>query len=215
MNPSDPPIRVFVVDDHPMVRSGLAATIRGEPGLALAGESGDGEHALAAIPAAAPDVVLMDLAMPRRDGVSVIAALRPTMPSTRFVVLTSSVDHADVRRAIDAGAAGYVGKTASAAELVAMIRSAHAGRRVLSPEATDALVAARQGLEPGADLTPRERELLALMARGLNNQEIAAELGISLPTVKFHVTNVLAKLGVDNRTEAVLKALKLKLVAGP
>ena len=211
----NPPIRVYIVDDHPMVRAGLAATIRGEPDLALVGESGDGDHAIAAIPAAEPSVVLVDLAMPRRDGVSVIETLRPSMPSTRFVVLTSSVDSADVRRAIDAGAAGYVGKTASPAELVAAIRAAHVGRRVLSPEATDALVAARQSPLPGADLTPRERELLTLMVRGLNNQETAAELGISLPTVKFHVTNVLAKLGVDNRTEAVLKAIKLKLVSGP
>lgn len=208
-------IRVFVVDDHPMVRAGLAAMIDGETDLVNVGEAGDGAEALRLVPAARPDVVLMDLAMPHLDGVGAITALRPLLPSTRFVVLTSLVDPAQVGRAIDAGATGYLLKNASAQDLVLAIRAAHGGRRMLAPEATDALVAQRQQRGPGADLTQRERELLALMARGLNNQEIAAELAIAVPTVKFHITNILSKLGVENRTEAVVAALKHGLVPAP
>lgn len=205
-------IRVFVVDDHPMIRAGLAAMIDAEPDFEHVGEAADGEEAVRCIPHAAPHVVLMDLVMPKMDGIAAIAALRGKYPSTRFVILTSLVEPAEIKRAIDSGAFGYLLKNASSHELAAVIRAAHAGRRVLAPEATDALIAASQQPTPGADLTQRERELLALMTRGLNNQEIAAELAISLPTVKFHVTNILSKLHVDNRTEAVLKALKHKLV---
>lgn len=208
-------IRVFVVDDHPMVRTGLAAMIRAEADLELVGEAADGREAIERVPAAAPHVVLMDLVMPRVDGIAAIAALRPSLPQTRFVVLTSLVDPAEVDRAIDAGATGYVLKNASAHDLVAVVRAAHSGRRTLAPEVTDALIAQRQQRPPGADLTQRERELLALMARGLNNQEIAARLAIAVPTVKFHITNILGKLQVDNRTEAVLTALKHKLVPAP
>lgn len=208
-------IRVFVVDDHPMIRTGLAAMIDAEPDFERVGEAADGEEALRLAPAAAPDVVLMDLVMPRLDGIAAIAALRPRLPKTRFVVLTSVVDPAEIDRAIDAGATGYVLKNAASHDLVAVIRAAAAGRRTLAPEVTDALIARRQQRAPGADLTQRERELLALMTRGLNNQEIAAELAIAVPTVKFHITNILSKLGVDNRTEAVLLALKHKLVPAP
>jgi NarL family two-component system response regulator LiaR len=208
-------IRVFVVDDHPMIRTGLAAMIDAEADLQRVGEAGDGEEALRLLPAAAPDVVLMDLVMPRLDGIAVIEALKPRMPDTRFVVLTSLVEPAQVDRAIEAGATGYLLKNASAHELVAVIRAAAAGRRTLAPEVTDALITQRQRRVLGADLTQRERELLTLMTRGLNNQEIAAELAIAVPTVKFHVTNILSKLHADNRTEAVLTALKHRLVPGP
>jgi two-component system, NarL family, response regulator LiaR len=208
-------IRVFIVDDHPMIRAGLAAMIDGESDLVRVGEAAHGQDAVRLIPAAAPDVVLMDLVMPQLDGIAAISLLRPRMPSTKFVVLTSLVDPAEVDRAIAAGANGYLLKNASAQELVAVIRAAHTGRRTLAPEVTDAMIARRQNAAPGADLTPRERELLALMTRGLNNQEIASELGIALPTVKFHITNILGKLHADNRTEAVLTALKHKLVPAP
>ncbi len=208
-------IRVFVVDDHPMVRTGLAAVIRAETDLELVGEAADGREAIERVPAAAPHVVLIDLVMPRVDGIGAIAALRPAMPQTRFVVLTSAVDPAEVKRAIDAGATGYLLKNASAHELVAAVRAAHGGRRTLAPEITDALIAQRQQPAPGADLTQRERELLALMARGLSNQDIAAEMAIAVPTVKFHITNILGKLQVDNRTVAVLVALRHKLVPAP
>ena len=208
-------IRVFVVDDHPMVRAGLAQMLDAEPDLQRVGEAADGAEALQRVPGAGPDVVLVDLVMPRLDGIAVIAALKPRLPQTHFVVLTSLLEPEQVDRAIAAGAAGYLLKTASAHELVAVIRAAHGGRRTLAPEVTDALIAKRQARPPGADLTQRERELLALMTRGLNNQEIAAELDIAVATVKYHVTNILAKLQADNRTEAVLTALKHKLVPGP
>ena len=205
-------IRVFIVDDHPMIRSGLAAMIDAESDLEHVGEAANGEEAVRLAPAAAPDVVLMDLVMPQMDGIAATALLRESLPSTRILILTSLLEAGEVRRAIEAGACGYLLKNATAQELVTTIRSAYAGRRVLAPEATDALIAAAQQRPPGADLTQREREILALMTRGLNNQEIAAELSIAVPTVKFHITNVLSKLHVDNRTEAVLAALKHKLV---
>lgn len=208
-------IRVFVVDDHPMVRTGLAAMIDGESELERVGEAANGAEALRLIPAAAPDVVLIDLVMPQMDGIEVTSRLRPLLPGAKFVILTSLVDPGEVDRAIAAGANGYLLKTASAHELVNVIRAAHAGRRTLAPEVTDALIARRQQSTPGNDLTPRERELLGLMTRGMNNQEISVELSIALPTVKFHITNILSKLQADNRTEAVLTALKHKIVPAP
>lgn len=216
MTSGRPRIRVFVVDDHPMIRSGLAAMIDGEADFHRVGEASHGADAVRMIPALAPelqpDVVLMDLLMPQMDGIEAMTLLRPRLPATRFVILTSLTEPAEVQRALAAGAAGYLTKTASAQELVNVIRSAHGGRRVLSPEATEALISASHQPSPGADLTQRERELLALMARGLSNQDISAELGIALPTVKFHITNILGKLGAANRTEAVLTALRHRLV---
>ena len=207
-----PPIRVFLADDHPMVRAGLAGMIQGESGLTLAGEAADGREAVKLIPTLQPDVVLLDMAMPHLDGVGVIEALHASSPDTRFVILSSLLDPLQVDRAVRAGARGYLLKTASAQELVTMIRQVHAGRRVLGPEITDALIANQQRDVPGADLTTRERQLLALMVQGMSNQEIAEAMGIALPTVKYHVTNVLGKLQVDSRTEAVVLALKHKLV---
>jgi two-component system, NarL family, response regulator LiaR len=206
-------IRVFVVDDHPMIRHGLAAMLRAEPGLAWVGDAADGADAVRLAPELKPDVVLMDLVMPRMDGVAAIAALRPLLPRCRFVILTSLLEPAEVKRAIDAGASGYLLKNASSQELVTVIQMAHRGQRVLAPEVTDALAASQRNAAPGDDLTQRERELLALMARGHSNQEISTQLTIAMPTVKFHVTNILAKLHADNRTEAVLIALRHKLVA--
>jgi two-component system, NarL family, response regulator LiaR len=205
-------IRVFVVDDHPMIRHGLAAMLRAEPGMLWVGDAADGADAVRLAPTLRPDVVLMDLVMPRMDGVAAIAALRPVLPRCRFVILTSLLEPAEVKRAIEAGASGYLLKNASSQELVTVIQAAHRGQRVLAPEVTDAL-AAQQKAAPGSDLTQRERELLALMARGHSNQEISTQLAIAMPTVKFHVTNILAKLHADNRTEAVLIALRHKLVA--
>jgi len=206
-------IRVFIVDDHPMIRAGLGAMISSEPDFEFVGEAGNGQDALRVVPVAGPHVVLMDLVMPQMDGIAAIEVLRKQLPSTRFLILTSLVEPSEVQRAIKAGACGYLLKNASAMELVDVIRNAFAGRRVLAPEVTDAMIAASQQPAPGADLTQREREILGLMTRGLNNQEIAAELTVAVPTVKFHITNILSKLHVDNRTEAVLKALKHKLVA--
>jgi len=209
------PIRVFIVDDHPMIRTGLAAMIDGESDLLRVGEAAHGQDAVRLIPAAAPDVVLMDLVMPQMDGVAATAQLRPLLPATRFIILTSLVDPGEAERAFAAGADGYVLKNASAQELVSVIRSAHTGRRTLAPEVTDALIAHRQHRAPGSDLTQRERELLALMTLGMNNQEIATRLTIAVPTVKFHITNILGKLAANNRTEAVLIAIKHRIVPAP
>jgi len=211
-SPATAPIRIFLVDDHPMIRCGLAAMIDGEDDFALVGEAASGDEAVARIPPLKPDVVLMDLVMPGTDGITAIERLQPGLPGTRFVVLTSLVEPGEIRRAIKAGASGYLLKNATSQELITVLRETHAGRRVLAPEATDAIIAASQQPSPGADLTQRERELLVLMSRGMSNQQIANELSIALPTVKFHITNILGKLHADNRTEAVLLALKHKLV---
>lgn len=207
-----PTIRVFVVDDHPMIRHGLAAMVQAERELLWVGDAATGEDAVRMAPALKPDVVLMDLVMPQMDGIAAIAALRPLLPTTRFVVLTSLLEPSEVKRSLDAGASSFLLKNASAQELITVIRATASGHRVLAPEVTDALIAGERRNSPGGDLTHRERELLALMARGLSNQEISNRLLIAMPTVKFHVTNILAKLHADNRTEAVLTALKHKLV---
>ncbi|MCW5637252.1 MAG: response regulator transcription factor [Rubrivivax sp.] len=207
------PVRVFVIDDHPMIRHGLAAMIRGEREFEWVGEAASGDDALKLAPALLPDLVLVDLVMPGPDGVATIEALKPLLPAAHFVVLTSVLEPAEVRRAMDAGAGGYLLKSASTQELVTVMRSAARGQRVLAPEVSDALAADERAAVPGADLTQRERELLGLMARGLSNQQISNRLGIAMPTVKFHVTNILAKLHADNRTEAVLTALRSKIVS--
>ncbi len=206
------PIRIFVVDDHPMIRHGLVAMLRSESSLLWVGEAADGAEAVRLAPLAAPDVVLVDLVMPRMDGVAAIVAMRPLLPQAKFLVLTSVLEASEVRRAMAAGASGFLLKNASPQELVNVIISAARGQRVMAPEVTDALIADQRESHPGDELTSRERELLALMATGLSNQEIATRLSIAMPTVKFHVTNILAKLHADNRTEAVLVALKHKLV---
>ncbi len=208
-----PVIRVFVVDDHPMIRHGLAAMVQAEREMLWVGEAASGEDALRMAPTLKPDVVLMDLVMPQMDGIATIAALRPLLPSARFVVLTSLLEPTEVKRALDAGASSFLLKNASAQELITVIRATASGHRVLAPEVTDALAAGEKRASLGSDLTARERELLALMARGLSNQEISNRLAIAMPTVKFHVTNILAKLHADNRTEAVLTALRHRLVA--
>lgn len=204
-------IRVFVVDDHTMIRRGLAAMIQAEADLELVGEAVDGADAIAQVPALAPDVVLLDLLMPQVDGIAALIALKPLVPTTRFVVLTSQVDPDAVRQALEHGATSYIVKNASSQELVTAIHNAHLGRRALAPEATDALVSASRRTRMGDSLTPRELEVLGLMTEGLSNQDIAGRIGITVPTVKFHVTNILGKLQAPNRTGAVLIALRERL----
>jgi len=211
---TEPAIRIFLADDHPMVRAGLAAMIRGESGMCLVGEAEDGRAAVKLIPELRPDIALLDLVMPHLDGVGVIEALRDSCPDTRFVMLSSMLAPDSVRRAVRAGAQGYLLKTASAQELVTTLQQVHAGRRVLDPTVTDALIADEQRRVPGADLTTRERQILRLMVKGMSNQDIADQMGVAVATVKFHVTNVLSKLQVDSRTEAVVLAIEHKL-AGP
>lgn len=207
-------IRVFVTDDHPMIRHGLAAMLASDPNMRWMGEAADGAEAVRVAPALAPHVVLMDQDMPNMDGIAAISALRPRLPDTRYLLLMNHADTVTAKRAIDAGAAGVLLKNASSEELYAAIRAAHRGMPVATPAPTvtvDGGPAVKASL--AANLTQRERELLALMARGLSNQDIAEQLSIAMPTVKFHVTNILTKMRADNRTEAVLSALRQKIVS--
>lgn len=212
--PGAAPIRVFVADDHPMVRFGLTALVAAQPDMRVAGEAGDGHEAVRLIAELAPDVALVDLLMPGLDGLAVIARLRERLPQTRFIMLTSLVDPARARQALNAGASGYLLKTASAAQLASVIRQATHGTRMLSPEISDALIGGASKPLPGNDLTPREREVLTLMSRGRDNQQIADELAVTLATVKYHVTHILSKLGAEHRTAAVLIALRNGIVSG-
>jgi NarL family two-component system response regulator LiaR len=209
-------IRVMLVDDHAVVRSGLSAFLLTYSDLELVGEASDGEEAIAEAGRIHPDVILMDLVMPRTDGASAIRAIREQHPDIQMIALTSFKEQDLVQRALKAGAIGYLLKDVSADELADAIRAAHAGRPTLAPEAAEALIhnARSSGtISPGHDLTDREREVLELMVEGLNNNEISERLIVSRSTVKFHVSNILSKLGVSSRTEAVALALQQDLVS--
>jgi NarL family two-component system response regulator LiaR len=208
------PIRVMLVDDHTVVRSGLGAVIGAADGLLLAGEAGDGEEALRVCAKAVPDVILMDLLMPRMDGVAATQAILKTWPHIKIIALTSFAEKSYVEGALQAGAVGYLLKNISAEELVAAVRRAASGQPSLSPEAAQVLITkVNQPPAAGSDITSREKEILALMVEGLSNADIAARLIVSQSTVKFHVSNILSKLGVASRTEAVALAIRHKLVA--
>jgi NarL family two-component system response regulator LiaR len=205
------PIRVLIVDDHEVVREGLRAFLELQDGIEVAGEAGDGEAAVAAVEELGPDVVLMDLVMPRLDGVGAMQALRERGSRARVIVLTSFTDDAKLLPAIRAGAAGYLLKNVAPAELARAVRAAHAGDALLDPSVAARLVeevSSPSADRDGDDLTAREREVLALIARGLSNKRIAFELSVSEKTVKNHVSHVLAKLGVPDRTAAALYAVR-------
>ena len=208
------PTKVFVVADQPMIRHGLAAMLAADRDVQWLGSAADADEALRIASASAPDVLLVDMAPPRNDGPAVIAALREQLPETQFVMLVGYAEAGGLRQAAQAGAVGVLLKRASVQELLHVVHAARRGQRSF-PATHDAVAAANGNVRacPGDDLTPRERELLALMARGHSNQEIATALGIAMPTVKFHVTHVLAKLHAANRTEAVLIALRHEIVA--
>ncbi len=211
--PPSKPIRVMLVDDHTMVRRGLATFLKAFDDLELAGEAGDGQTAIQLCAQLQPDVVLMDMVMPDMNGADATRAIRQQFPTVQVIALTSFNDEGLVKSALESGAIGYLLKDVSADDLVKAIRAAHAGRATLSPEAAQALVhAAGQPPVPGYDLTERERAVLALMVEGLNNTQIAARLVVSPSTIKSHVSNILSKLGVTSRTEAVTLALRNKLV---
>jgi two-component system, NarL family, response regulator LiaR len=208
------PIGVLIVDDHAVVREGLRTFLELQDGIAVVGEAGDGEEAVRQAEALRPDVVLMDLVMPRLDGVGAMRELRRRLPATRVIVLTSFAEDQRLLPAIQAGAAGYLLKNVAPSELARAVRAAHAGEALL-----DTLVAARlveaiaqPAGEPARErLTGREQEVLGLIARGFSNKRIARELGIAEKTVKTHVGHVLAKLGVSDRTQAALHAVRMGL----
>lgn len=208
------PIRVMLVDDHTMVRKGLALFIKAFNDLELVGEAESGLAAIQLCSETLPDVVLMDMVMPEMDGVATTFAIRQQFPHVQVIALTSFKEGDMVKNALEAGAIAYLLKDVSAAELAWAIRAAHSGRATLSPEAAQALVqSSNQSPEPGLDLTEREREVLSLVVEGLNNKQIAEKLTVSPSTIKSHVSSILSKLGVTTRTEAVTLAFRHKLVS--
>lgn len=213
MGTSQDNIRVMIVDDHPVIRSGLSAFLRVVPDLDLAGEASSGHRALAMLEQARPDVILMDMVMPEMNGVEAIKAILARDSSIRILVLTSYKEDQMIQDALKAGAIGYLLKDVSANELANAIRSARAGRPTLAPEAAQALIdETRRAPKVGYDLTSREREVLELLVGGKTNPEIAAALTISTATARFHVSNILSKLEVSSRTEAVAVTLQNKLL---
>jgi len=211
ISPSQP-IRVMLVDDHTMVRRGLATMLEVFDDLQLAGEAESGEAAIQLCAEVLPDVILMDMALPRMDGATATYAIRQQFPQVQVLALTSFKEGKVIKQALEAGAIGYLLKDVSADDLVGAIRAAHAGRTTLSPEAAQALVeTANLPPAPGLDLTEREREVLTLMIEGLNNTQIAGRLTVSPSTIKSHVSNILSKLGVASRTEAVTLALRNRI----
>ena len=210
------PIRVLVVDDHAVVREGLRAFLAVQDGIEVAGEAADGEEAVEAAAQLDPDVILMDLVMPQLDGVGAMRALRERLSRARVIVLTSFLDDDKLLPALRAGAAGYLLKDAEPEQLVRAVRAAYAGEALLDPvvaaRLVDRLAADGEEEEPLGRLTPREREVLVLVARGFANKRIALELDLSEKTVKSHVGHVLAKLGVTARTQAALLAVRAGLV---
>ena len=211
MNESDP-IKVTIVDDHAVVRSGLSAFLMSYDDFELVGQASSGRDALSQCERLRPDVILMDLVMPEMDGAAATRAVRERCPGVQVIALTSFKTGELVQNALEAGAIGYLLKDVSADELVRAIRAAHAGRATLSPEAAQALVETTNQPPLGPNLTARELEVLALMVDGLNNTQIAGKLTVSPSTIKSHVSNILSKLGVVSRTEAVTLALRSHIV---
>ncbi len=201
-------IRVVVADDHAVVRQGLRTFLDLQDDMEVVGEAVDGAEAVEQAERTAADVVLVDLVMPGVDGLEALRRLRERVPTARAIVLSSFIDDEKLFPAVRAGAAGYLLKDVQPQELVAAIRTVHAGGALLHPK-----VASRLLQEMSSDpLTPREREVLALIGRGMANKAIALELGLSEKTVKAHVSNILAKLGVTDRTQAALYAVRSGLV---
>jgi len=206
-------IRVLIVDDHTVVRSGLAGFLLAFDDLELAGEAPGGQAAVSLCERVKPDVILMDLMMPDMDGAEATKLIRERYPEIQVIALTSFKDDELVARVLEAGAIGYLLKNVTADELGQAIRAAHLGKPTLAPEAAQALIrATTRAPEPGHDLTDRELQVLALMAEGMSNPEIAEQLVVSRSTVKFHVSSILSKLGASSRTEAVSQALKSGLL---
>ena len=213
-------IRVLVVDDHPIVRSGLVGLLGIESDMDVVGEAGDGEEALARVAALMPDVVLMDLRMPRLDGVGATARITAEFPSSKVLVLTTYDTDADIIRAVEAGATGYLLKDTPRLQLVDAVRAAARGETVLAPPVAARLVSRLRSPAPTPEpvtnpLTPREVEVLRAVSRGLSNADIGRELFIGEATVKTHLLRAFAKLGVDDRTRAVTAAMERGILPPP
>jgi two-component system, NarL family, response regulator LiaR len=208
-------IKVLVVDDHPVVRDGLKNMLLVFDDLELIGEAENGRAALAFCRQNLPDVILMDILMPIMDGIAATRAILNEYPQAKVIILTSYFKDDQIQEALQAGAIGYVLKDASIDTLANAIRSANAGKPSLAPEAMSALFRIQtQPLQPGADLSEREQEVLALVVEGLSNEEIAERLVISPATARHHVSACIQKLGASNRTQAAALAIKLGLVGG-
>jgi DNA-binding NarL/FixJ family response regulator len=207
-------ISVLVVDDHPVLRAGLAQLLDQTADIELVGLAADGAQGVELAVSARPDVVLMDLEMPEMDGIEATARIRRAAGETQVVVLTSFSDRDRIFDALDAGAAGYLLKDAEPEELLRGIRAAAAGQTPLAPRAASEVLAERRDARPAAALTPREREVLALVAEGLPNKLIARRLEISEKTVKAHLTRVFEQIGVSDRTQAALWARRHRVAAG-
>jgi len=209
------PITILVVDDHAVVREGLRAFLGLQDGFEIVGEAADGDEALEQAKQLDPDVILMDLVMPGRDGVSAMQVLKQRAARSRVIVLTSFLDDDRLLPALEAGAAGYLLKNSQPAELARAVRAAHAGEAIIDPTVAARLVHAlsdRPAAPAFDELTTRERDVLALITQGRSNKRIALELGISEKTVKTHVGHVLAKLDVTDRTQAAVLAVQAGLV---
>lgn len=201
-------IRVLLVDDHPVVLSGLAAILCAQPDIEVCGQARSGDEALATLERVAVDVILMDLHMPGMDGWTAMERIRERWKSIRVIAISSFLGDEDVHRALAAGARGYLPKDAGASEITAAVRTVHRGLRSISADAASAL-ASRIDYE---ELSARELEVLQAMAHGRSNKEIATEIGVTESTVKQHVGSILSKLGVEDRTSAVVRGLERGLI---
>lgn len=221
----DSAIRVLIVDDHAVVREGLRTFLELQDGIEVVGEAGDGVQALAQAAALEPDVILMDLVMPRLDGVAAMRRVRERAPHSRIIVLTSFLDDDRLMPALQAGAAGYLLKDVEPAELARAVRTAGSEQAMIDPTVAGRLLRTLSepgpsirpggaGADPGSTLTRREHEVLELIATGRSNKRIALELDIAEKTVKTHVGHLMAKLGVTDRTQAALLAVRRGLVSG-
>ncbi len=209
------PIRVMIVDEHSMLRRGIMVFLKNKPGIQVVGEAGNGQEAVEQCEQLQPDVILMDLMMPVLDGVAATRIIHKRYPNVQVIALTTFQDKQLVHDALEAGAMSYLLKNVSGDDLAEAIRDAHAGRATIAPEAVQALIRPTEPeTSPGHALTQREREVLALLVKGLSNNEIAERLSVSHATAKAHVSSILSKLSVSSRAEAIALTLEKKLIGG-